>query len=396
LIGIFSSFAHTTFNDQLGLTVPWQVFAVFMLVLNAVLAYFDINFTAKVLGVLLITEISVLFLMSFAVLFSGGGPDGIPLSPINPINAFTGPAAGLGLFFAFWSWVGFESTAMYGEETRDPKRVIPPATLICVIGIGIFYVFVSWMAISGNGLTQSVNIAQKDPFALFFDPTREFVGRWAVVIFEWLIITGSFACGMAFHNCASRYLYAIGREGFISRNLGKTHPTHGSPYVASFTQTAIAALIVVLFWVAGQDPYLGLYVLMALLGTFAILIVQTICSFAVIGFFSRHRPEGRHWFRTFLAPLLGGIGMGTVVVLLLLNASTAAGDAADTLLFKLIPWIIVGVFLAGIAIALYMRARSPERYRLIGRIIYEDTSERPDVDVDADGRGDHAAVPPGP
>jgi hypothetical protein len=25
------------------------------------------------------------------------------------------------------------------------------------------------------------------------------------------------------------YLYAIGREGFISRSLGKTHPTHGSP-----------------------------------------------------------------------------------------------------------------------------------------------------------------------
>src|SRR5215217_2981588 len=37
LIGIFSSFAHTTFKSQLGLTVPWQVFAVFMLVLNAVL-----------------------------------------------------------------------------------------------------------------------------------------------------------------------------------------------------------------------------------------------------------------------------------------------------------------------------------------------------------------------
>jgi amino acid transporter len=76
LIGIFSSFAHTTFQDQLGLSVPWQIFAFVMLVLNAVLAYFDINFTAKVLAVLLITEISVLAVMAFAVLFAGGGPDG--------------------------------------------------------------------------------------------------------------------------------------------------------------------------------------------------------------------------------------------------------------------------------------------------------------------------------
>jgi amino acid transporter len=126
LIGIFSSFGHSTFKAQLGLDIPWQVFAILMLILNATLAYYDINLTAKVLGVLLITEISVLTIMAFSVLFSGGEPDGIPLSPISPLNAFTGPAAGLGLFFAFWSWVGFESTAMYGEETRHPKRVIPP------------------------------------------------------------------------------------------------------------------------------------------------------------------------------------------------------------------------------------------------------------------------------
>jgi len=151
LIGIYSSFAQTTFQDQLGLQVPWQLVAFFMLILNAVLAYLDINFTAKVLAVLLITEISVLTVMAFAVLFAGGGPDGIPLEPLNPVNAITGPAAGLGLFFAFWSWVGFESTAMYGEESREPKRMIPQATLITVIGVGVFYVFVSWMAISGNG-----------------------------------------------------------------------------------------------------------------------------------------------------------------------------------------------------------------------------------------------------
>jgi hypothetical protein len=37
-----------------------------------------------------------------------------------------------------------------------------------------------------------------------------------------------------------------------------------------------------------------------------------------------------------------------------------------------------------------LRARSPERYRTIGHIIYEDTTERPGSDTDADGRGDRA------
>lgn len=47
-----------------------------------------------------------------------------------------------------------------------------------------------------------------------------------------------------------------------------------------------------------------------------------------------------------------------------------------------------------VVLALYPRARSLERYRMIGRIIYEDTAERPDVDLD--GRGDHAVDPSKP
>ena len=61
------------------------------------------------------------------------------------------------------------------------------------------------------------------------------------------------------------------------------------------------------------------------------------------------------------------------------------------MLFNLIPWIVVGVFLAGVALApLYLRARSPERYRTIGHIIYEDTTERPGSDSGADVHGNHA------
>jgi uncharacterized membrane protein len=145
-------------------------------------------------------------------------------------------------------------------------------------------------------------------------------------------------------------------------------------------QTAIAGTIIVLFWIAGQYPYLGLYTLMAILGTFAILVMQTLCSFAVIGYFRSNHPEARHWLRTFLAPLL--VGMATVVVLLLLNSATAAGDASETLLSKLTPWIIIGVFVAGLCLALYLRARSPERYRTIGRIVYVDTTERSDAAPD--------------
>ncbi|MDF3149193.1 MULTISPECIES: APC family permease [unclassified Streptomyces] len=388
IVGVFSYFAQTTVHDQLGVDLPWILYAAAMLLVTAVLAYFDINLTAKALGVMLIAEIAVLFVVATAVLLNGGGPDGIPVEPVNPKNAFTGASAGLGLFFAFWSWVGFESTAMYGEESRDPKRVIPRATLISVIGVGIFYIYVSWMTIAGNGLKASVEIsAGTSPLDLFFDPAHSYLGAWAVDAFQWLLITGSFACGMAFHQCAARYLYAIGREGFLHPALGRTHARHGSPYIASIVQSVIAVGLVGAFWLTGQDPYIHLYTLLAILGTMAILIVQTLCSFAVIGYFRKNHPEDRHWFRTLTAPLLGGIGMIAVVGLLVTNLDTAAGTAADSLFFKAIPWIVGLVFFGGLGLGWYLKVRRPERYDIIGRIVLEDSAERTQTPVGAPTAG---------
>ncbi|MFB6522447.1 APC family permease [Streptomyces sp. NPDC056401] len=383
IVGVFSYFTKTTVHDQLGIDLPWIVYAVAMLAITAALAHFDINLTAKALGVMLVAEIAVLFAVATAVLIAGGGPDGIPLEPVNPKNAFTGTSAGLGLFFAFWSWVGFESTAMYGEESKNPKKVIPKATLISVVGVGLFYIYVSWMTIAGNGLAKSVELsASASPLDLFFAPTQTFIGAWAVDAFQWLLLTGSFACGMAFHQCAARYLYAIGREGFLHPGLGRTHAKHGSPYISSMVQTAIATGLVALFWLTGQDPYIHLYTLLAILGTMAILIVQTLCSFAVIGYFHKNHPEDRHWFRTFTAPLVGGIAMAAVVVLLLVNMKTAAGLAADSFFFTLIPWIVGLVFFGGLGLGLWLKFKAPERYEIIGRVVLEDAAERTDESTD--------------
>ena len=53
------------------------------------------------------------------------------------------------MFFAFWSWVGFEMAPNYGEESKNPKKIVPRAMYISVIGLGIFYTITSWASISG-------------------------------------------------------------------------------------------------------------------------------------------------------------------------------------------------------------------------------------------------------
>ncbi len=156
----------------------------------------------------------------------------------------------------------------------------------------------------------------------------------------------------------------------------------------------MAALVVAGFAIFNQDPYLSLFVLVAILATIAILLVQTLCSAAVIGFFhvkGRH-PETANAIRTLLCPILGGIGMVAVIYLLISNMSAAAGAASETLFFDFIPWIVVAVGVGGVGYGLWLRRNAPDRYTRIGRVTYEESATRPGLDVDGDGEPDVLAA----
>jgi amino acid transporter len=369
LMGIFAFFAKDTIRTFLHINIGWGWYAFAGIAVISALTFFDVKISARVLGAALVTEVIILAVMDFGVLFSGGGPNGLSAEPLSLSKGFssvTGGAAAVGIFFAFWSWVGFEATVNYGEESRNPKKIVPRATYIAVIALGLFYTFTSWMAINGHGFTEAVTAAQKEPISFFYTVNEQYVGKFSKDLMQWLIVSGSFACGMAFHNAASRYFYSLGRERVFPSALGRTHPRHKSPYVGSLFQSAMAAIIVAIFVIWDKDPYLELYGWMAVLGTFGILLIQTLTSIATIVYFERNHRDEVHWWRTRLAPLIGAIGMGTVLYLLIDNLTAIGGSAG---FIEAIPWIVLVWFLIGIALAMYIRRNDPMRYAVIGRMI---------------------------
>jgi amino acid transporter len=144
---------------------------------------------------------------------------------------------------------------------------------------------------------------------------------------------------------------------------------------------------VLYFFISGRDPYTGLYTLMAILGTGAILLVQAMAAFAVVGYFHgrKEHPETAHWFKTLVSPTIGGAGMVYVCYLLLENAAFAAGAAVGDPVFIAIPYIIGAFVLAGLLIGFWLRSKRPEIYARVGRVTLEESgrdlprvfSERP-------------------
>jgi amino acid transporter len=403
LVGGFSYFASEYVLKPAGINVNWMIIAIIGIIVIAVLTFYSVTLAAGVLGVTLVLEVLLLGALGLSVLFKGG-PDGYMFGEIvPPQNAFTslpedafgtGVAAGvaaIGIFFAFWSWVGFETTAVYGEESKNPKRNVPIATMIAVIGLGLFYTFMSWMVVVGNGAAKSVEIsAGAAPVDLWLGLVDANLGGFMVLFYKILLVIGSFACAMAFHNAASRYIFAMGREsasGFLRRTIGSVNVKHGSPATASFVQSAITLVLCILFllftnvYVEGEAvpelvPYVNVYGLLALIGTAMILIVQTITSFAVISFFWVKKVHKGNVIATLICPILGALGMLYALWLLWSNRNFAAGLAADSLVFTLMPVYVIGLLVIGFGYAAWVRAKRPDLYSEIGRTTIEEAHER--------------------
>jgi amino acid transporter len=388
--GTGAYFASTSIDTWFGVNVPAWGYMILFLVLMTGFAWFHIELTAKILGVALISEVVALVILSVGVIAHGGGPDGFSASPLNPasifnndaaLKVFGAAAAGVALFGAFWSWVGFEMAPNYAEESREPKKIAKTATYGSVIGLGVFYTFISYMFVTGWGLNGSSQ-AVKDQFAgkfasAFYPLAQTMVGGWLATILEILIITSSFACAMAFYNTGARYLFSLAREGVLPKQLGEVHPTQKGPVKASMVVSVIVGLYMLAFVLSDSSTLAALLKLgtwTPLLGVLGILAVQGLCSLAIIRFFLTEARDGFHWFKTLVAPILGFLAMAGACDLLISNRAGLSG-AGSALYIKLVPWIVLAVFAIGMAIAVWMRSNALERYNSIGRFTREEEVE---------------------
>ncbi len=415
--GVTTYFANTSLNDLFSISLDWRIYAFGFILLLFAITYFHIEVVARILGVCLLGELVILFLFSFAVLFQGGGPDGILWSALNPAGLFSGGvgikgaaavfgagAAGVGFFGAYWSWVGFEMAPNYAEEARNPKKMMAYATYISCIGLAVVYTFWAWMLVTSYGGAKnqwpwavavqygvhahapaSVGLPAGNYASVYYPVAQKFVGTWLKDLFELLIITGSFACSLAFWNTSNRYLFSMGRENILPRVFGRTHSTHKSPFIATSTVAAFCAIFTLFFATGlvggGQRKALGIGVsnpLVALSqigtwlpfqGNLLLLPIMALCSVAIMVYFVRTR-DGFHPFKTLIAPILAAATLIFAVYLMVANRAVLMGTTTGV--EAITPFIALGIFVAGCLLAVGYRRWSRQRYDAVGKFLHEE------------------------
>lgn len=360
LFGVFMAGAIA----PLGLDLPWWVWAYVVLLVVMVCGQRNIAFSGAILGVCMIAEIAILLLLDLGILFSGGGPEGIGFTSFAPATVFS-PGLGVALVFVVGSFIGFEATAIFGEEAENPEKTIPRATYVAVLLITLFYAFSTWGIVQFYGPTKVQETAAAGLETFYFAASDAVLGAWASQIMNVLLITSLFACVLSFHNTLNRYFFALGREGLALRALGKVHEKHGSPHVAGLVQTAVAATILLLFILAGADPYAVVFSWMSALAVIGILAVQALVSVAIILFFRRNATGYGVW-TTMVAPAAALIGLVGSLLLVTSNLSLLSGS--ESLIVASFPYAMIAVGLAGAAFAVWISKTRPEHYASLGKV----------------------------
>jgi len=261
--------------------------------------------------------------------------------------------------FAHASFIGFEGTAIYGEEAREPKKTVPRATYISVIFMGVFYAVTAWLIVNAIGPDRAQSVARAESGDLIFRVSGQVLGRWGAELFQVLVISSLFAASLTFHNNVARYLFCLGRQGVCWVGLGRTHPVRQSPYIACYVQTGMVAVVVALFAVLGLNPYDTLFTWFTGIGAAGMIVVQCMASVAIFVYFRRSRTDRRLW-HTFVAPLLGCAGLLPFIYFALTSLDVLLGVRG--LLQGVFMALLAGSLLLGVGYALFLKYRRPHRY----------------------------------
>lgn len=366
LVGVYAFFGLITDdlvqNTLGGPALPWWVYGLACWVAVSVLSYMQIELSAKVLMVALTLEIAIIVVWDIATI-SRGGAAGLDLGPFT-WGQFSQGSVGLAMLFAMGLFVGFETTAIYREETRNPNRAIPRATYSAVILMGVLYAIAAWVLVMAVGSDRITTAATADPAGLFSTTVGQYAGRIAQDVTAVLLVTSTLAGQLSCQNVLARYLYSLGVDGILPARFGQAHPRHGSPHRAAVLVSSVVLAFLAVLVAAGTDAT-TIYAQFGGLLFYGLLLIITLTSLAILVFFLRNRHlEAGIWTR-YVSPGIALVALSLICYLGTTNFTIlSGGSTAIAVTFVAGTW---GFALAGAAYALVLRRTRPHVYRRIGR-----------------------------
>ncbi|HZS75753.1 MAG TPA: APC family permease [Ktedonobacteraceae bacterium] len=322
-----------------GLNLHWSFWFVLALGVAFAICYMGVRQSLNVDLTFLAFEMGVCLVLAIIVLIQVGQKGGISAAPftLSPVPQNGDLTAGI--ILAVLSYIGFETAAVLGEETRNPHRNIPRAVFGSMIVVGVFYVLMAYVGTIGYGINHMVSGYANDA-APFDTIARQYSGPVLAVLIDLVGLLSFFGAALAIINGGARIMYTVGRDGLLPSWTAWLHPQRQNP-IGSIAVLCTFGLVFGLALGFLMTP-IGAFGFFGTLDASFVLIIYALVCLSSIVFFLRKR---RARFNLFLHGILPALGSLLTVGIFVAIFVTPQQPPLNIVPFVLGAWIVLGLLL---------------------------------------------------
>ncbi|WP_026907204.1 APC family permease [Paucisalibacillus globulus] len=306
--------------------IPGWFWLLFFIVINTVINYFGIKFTARTNWIFLFFELAVLLIfLVVGITAIANGVNGATFSfdPIYNPDTFSMSVVMGAVSIAVLSFLGFDAISTLSEESAGGPKAIGKATILSLLIVGVLFMAQTWVA----ALIFPDFNSFDDIGTAFYETAAMAGGEWLGVL---TAIATALAWGIADALVAqvaiSRVLFSMGRDRKLPKFLSKVHPKYKTPY-SSILFVAVISFIIGLAFM-GDIGILTSFINFGALTAFLFLHVSVFVHYI-------YKNKSKNYWSHLVLPLIGFI----IIAYVWINLATQAKVLG-------LSWLAVGIIVA--------------------------------------------------
>ncbi|WEG14616.1 APC family permease [Pullulanibacillus sp. KACC 23026] len=306
--------------------IPSWIWLILFILINTIINYFGIEFTAKANKIILVFELIVLAIfISVGIVAIAHHVNGAVFSfkPLYDPNYFSMHVVMSAVSIAVLSFLGFDAISTLSEETKGGAKTVGRATIYSLLIVGVLFMVQTWIA----ALIFPDFTSFKDVGNAFYEVAAIAGGGWLGSLTAIATaISWGIADALVAQAAISRILYSMARDRKLPKVLGKIHPKYQTPYVSTIF-VAIISLIVSIGFVS-QIGALSSVVNFGALTAFLFLHISVYVHYVV-------KNKSKDFWNHLILPLIGFIVIGYVWISLSPQAKILG-----------VIWLAIGIVIA--------------------------------------------------
>lgn len=217
-----------------GLPICINLPAVLMVLLITMILVRGTKDSTKMAGLMVFIKLAVIALFVLVGAFYITPANWVPFAPNGMHGIFAGA------FLIFFAYIGFDALATAAEECKNPQKDLPIGIIGSLIVTTIVYVLVALVLTGMQKTTGAVPLEfLKAPMAYCMTVVHQ---NWAAGLISLGSLAGLTSVLLVLEMAATRILFAMSRDNFISKRFQVIHPKFKTPAMLTWTVGLLAIL----------------------------------------------------------------------------------------------------------------------------------------------------------